>query len=276
MTSTINPVAPATVPSAPAFPQYQLLPLRDLHCTTPYQQTRRANAQFNTIVKKIVKNFDVDLFGCLSVVIDPRGGYEVWDGQARQTAASQLGFTLVPCLVGIASAERQAQLFVKQEDRRAVTPYDKHVAKVSAGDQIAIAIDGILTGVGLSLSNQGGKLTAVRAVESVYEWGVEGKYRDLLHDTFSVIEGAWAGKEGRYRAQVIVGVARFLRDNVGKVNVPDVTAVCLANYVPTGLFQEAKALQNRNGGTGYGILIEIATILTRAYNKDMKSRLRLP
>jgi len=126
-----------------------------LYVDETYQRPGR-----NVIVKKIVKNFDENLFGLLTVVQNGSGTYAVVDGGQRLRAAMQItAIDRVRCLVFPSmSIPEQAQFYLNLNVSR-VTPssVEFFIGQLAAGDDESCRVRDELAIYGLKVAPGGGK-----------------------------------------------------------------------------------------------------------------------
>jgi hypothetical protein len=173
-------------------------------------------------IKHLADDWNDLMVGVLTVshrdairVANHEAEYAVLDGQTRLEA-----FRLVCSDDGNTSAELQcevyygltlkeeAEIFLKHNDRRAVTPRDRFRLAVTAGEEWALDIRDIAARTGwyvLSSEKAPGSrrhFSAVGAAEKVYALD-EGR---SLRKTFDMIDSAWPGEKSGVCSETLFGL----------------------------------------------------------------------
>lgn len=164
-------------------------------------------------VKQIVRNFDRDLFGVLTVTqANSDGVHHLIDGNHRKTAAEELfgASQLVPCEVKDAGdPARAAAIFIgKNTTQKAVTSLDNFRVKVTAGYETEVAVNEIVQSLGLSIhpSPRVRNIRATGALVNVYKKA--GPV--VLRETLSCLSAMWGEDKGAFEGAFIEGLAAFV------------------------------------------------------------------
>lgn len=190
-------------------PEFKMIPLKELLIDRRYQRALDD--------KRVAKYADAHLsgpqFGAL-IVSRRKNGYAVLDGQHRLALLKVVDQgQLAPCLVyDVPSSEIEAALFVAiQEERKPVTPLQRHHAQLHRHEPTAVAIDLIASEIGFRITDSKvyGAIACVSTLRQIVAYP-DGER--LLHQTLSVIRDAWGLGEIDACSQTIVrGLSRFLR-----------------------------------------------------------------
>lgn len=206
---------PAPDDDAPDFfkdSTIRFIPVEGLFMDALYQRAKNEK-----LIDEIVAFPSPELFLVLVVSDRGNGTYAVIDGQNRAEAARRLGLPFVPALVlRNLTREQEAGLFSDlQRKRKNISALDQFRADVAANRRRAIEIARTLDARGVSVGSTHGRgperlwtVAAISAVQDVWTWnGVP-----LVARTFDAIIVAWPDAEGRFAADIIRGVGRFIAD----------------------------------------------------------------
>ena len=201
----------------------------------------------NEWVNRLVRDFDPDAFGTITVNLREDGFYYIVDGQHRIEAMRLMGWTdqKVMCVVyhGLTEAQ-EAQLFLELNRRLAVGAMSKFKVSVSAGRPENVAINRILEALNLKVGQHktGGGITAVGTLERTYT----RMGPDVLSRSLALIVAGF-GDEG-LSAAVIDGMAMFVA-RYGEQLDDNATAEKLrrVNAGAKGLLGRAETLRSIHG-----------------------------
>ena len=178
-------------------------------------------------VKEIAENLDPDKFGTPVVsrrILD--GLYYIDDGQHRILAVRLLGWNdiLILCeLFDNSSQVKSARTFLARNHRKNVITFDDFRIRVTAQDENACAINGIVLNAGLSVSNnkQQGSISAVKALEYVYKGaGISPKDGPVaLEKTLGAINLAWGVESSNFNGFAVQAIGAFIIKYSSKVNI---------------------------------------------------------
>lgn len=133
--------------------QYRMLGVERLKIDESYQREKLSEAN----ILSIARDFAWPAFRTLLVARRPNGDLYVVDGQHRLEAAKRRGFRQVPCSVfDSAGAEEEARTFYTCSVKTVHIPAtNKYRALITAGDPEMLAIQDMLFGLGLEVSDHG-------------------------------------------------------------------------------------------------------------------------
>jgi hypothetical protein len=192
-----KPAAPRTV---------EELPLESLSVPREYQREERPH-----LVRRIIREFDPDLVGLLTVVRDRDGQQWLLDGQHRWLALVALGHDSALCeVLHAVPLPRQAEIFSERNGRR-LPPHPRDTFRSDyAGrhpDVLAIAAVLLRYGYRLPLGSEKGAadcFVCVSTLREVHAWG-------LLEPTVGLIHDAWPEDAMATQASIVGGLAACLR-----------------------------------------------------------------
>lgn len=168
-------------------------------------------------VRDIIRNFNSDTFGIITVALRENGDLYVVDGQHRVTAIRLMQLEgdnqEVQCVVisGWTPVQEAKFFSESQRNRKSITPGQAHTAEVYARDEIAVTIERAVCEAGYRLSvktgdDGGGHIKAVGAL-----YRVAGTYgSSILAKTLLVCASTW-GVDNAPLEPTINGIALFLR-----------------------------------------------------------------
>lgn len=229
-------------------PMIRMIRTKDLFIDDRYQRVLEPYR-----VRKIVREFDWDLYGALEVSIRGDGSIAVFDGQHRYRAAEKLELEELPCIVheGM-SPQQEAKLFTRlQTSRKGLNQVDRFMAQVFAEDPDSTDIYNIVHELDLTIDRSRHSSTTISAVislERIYRrWG--GKH---LKYTLAQSKAIWGGEDGSLQGAFLDGFARFLA-GYGDDRYNNLTKEKLGMIMPITLMRRASAV--RGGGSQMGVLI---------------------
>jgi len=171
-------------------------------------------------VNSIVKNFNRNAIGVVTLSIRENGDLYVIDGQHRIEALKVLGKgdeDINAIVFFDLSVADEAELFViMNEGRTKPKRYDLHKASSKSGDLASQEIDQILAFHGLSVGDKPG-YNIIRAIGTVHKvYGRIGK--DKLSDVLKVLIDANGNHSSAFTAEYILAVASIIA-NYNNVNL---------------------------------------------------------
>jgi hypothetical protein len=224
-----------------------------------------------------VATFDPDKLGVPIVSERPDGWFACLDGQNRIELCRRVGWgdqkILCKAFRNLTQAQ-EASLFLGHNDNRAVKPFHKFAARVTAGDQDAVAIVAIVQTAGWELSYFVGdkKIAAVVALETIYRAvpvdGTEPR-GSVLAATLKIVTEAWGYSADAANGQILRGVglvvARYgtLLDKAALVR-----KLAAHRGGALGLIADARGLHGYAGGTVSACVAESAV---RIYNTNRRA-----
>ena len=212
----------------PILVETRLVPLTSINTDT-YQRERK-----DSIVERIVHNFDIAQWDFPKVALRPDGCHIAMMGQHRVEAAREMeandtwpfetppGVLECRVVIGLPDKKAEAELFMKDAKNKApLTPYDKHRANLDAWDPMAIDIQTALDTLEIPLVRRqrkanGHSLVAITAVKNIWNKGVRhpkgGGY--IVYETLR-IASKWGG-EDIYRLDgfILQGLAAVLLETL--------------------------------------------------------------
>lgn len=166
-------------------------------------------------LNRLIEGMDLDAVGVFHAVKYPIDGQEkVWviDGQHRLLAILHHDFgdweVEVKLHLDCDNDARASELFLKLNDRAAVSPYDKFVNEVQANNAAAIQIMRIVRTAGMEVSKTSGerKLCCISALKKLHKMD-QGA---TLQMTLSVATSAWGFKATALEGKLIEGLGAVL------------------------------------------------------------------
>lgn len=229
-------------------------------------------------IASIVKNYDPNAFGSITVGRRSDGSYWVVDGFQRLSAARRLGHHYLSCDVFESKgASHEAKIFrIKNKDRTSVSARHVFQARLAAGEEQAADIaDAIrIAGLKLNLKESGGAnhsypyVNAVRSLDSAYEkTGKNG-----LVEILQLLTSAWPGSNVALQGDMINGMAYFAKKFPSFNRERLVKKLSMID--PTGVVRAADARfellrQGRNVGGG-GRPIVTCDAIVAIYNERLR------
>lgn len=169
-------------------------------------------------VARIAADFDPSLVGVI-YVSKRKDGYYIVDGQHRVAAMRAAGYDKTALVEAIVFQEidraAEAVRFNGLNTTKQVQAIDRFRVRVTAGDPVAVAIDGILSNAGLRVSGNPspGAFAAVLAAEKVYTGAVVKSAEPTpwaFEETIKTLREAWGVERDAYGASIIEGLGAFL------------------------------------------------------------------
>lgn len=182
----------------------RMLSVSKLNICDAYQRTINSHR-----VNKIVKNFDPDAFGSLTVGKRSDGSYWVVDGYHRLSAAKKRGIEKISCDVFESEGQsHEAKIFrIKNAERASISAKNLFKARLIEGDEQAKSIKEIAEKFGLKINTSTGGygwpyLDAAKQLDKSFEKiGANG-----LSRVFNVIVEAWRGEDRALWGDAIGGL----------------------------------------------------------------------
>lgn len=218
-------------------------------------------------VDYLAANLDPDEFGELSVVRVPKASYfYIFDGQHRYLAAIKVWgeFQRLPCAIyEDCPLERQAKIFLGQNDRLPLKALDKWLQRILAKEEKVLQIEEILHTHKLRTdkSRANGTVQAVAALERVFDrnGGASG-----LDRTLTILGEAWGRNPDAYDSHFIKGIGFLVNRFNGDMDDHDLIRKLARGSMPDQLIGQA-----RNYSVAVGVSVERAMSekLLQIYNK---------
>lgn len=218
----------------------------------------------------IADNFDPDMFGVLAVTMpNGKGIYHIIDGQHRKAAIERLwgGDERVPCQVYDAeSPARAAEIFdFINSHRRKPNPVDIFKVRVTAKEELQVAVDKIVRNCGYSVGwRTSGSICGVGALEKVYEtYG-----GPVLTAVITMIDAIWGKDVAAFDGQMIRGFGAFLGGH-RNIDMEHLRSCIASKYTPARLMGAARTAREINGGS---VGQAICDLLITTYNSTIRSK----
>jgi hypothetical protein len=163
-------------------------------------------------IASIVKNFNKNAIGVVTLSIRENGDLYIIDGQHRVEALKKLGKGDEPInsivFFDLSLAEEAELFLIMNEGRTKPRRYDLHKAAFKSGEQEALDISGALAKNGLEFSDRQGEgfVRAVGTVHKVYD----RSGLVILEDTFKILSDANGKNSTSFVAEYIEAVAVIL------------------------------------------------------------------
>lgn len=156
-------------------------------------------------VNKLVKEWDDLKAGVPILSARGDGTYHVIDGQHSVNAMRKVGYTHVWAKVVFGlNSSREAEIFLGQNDRRAVVALQKFPLEVKAGDELAIALDAILSGYGWQAGVN--KFAAIQTLKVI---GRRAGGIETARKTIETLTRAWGNDTDAVKQQFVAGIGYF-------------------------------------------------------------------
>jgi len=208
----------------------------------------RAQREFRpSDAAKIAANFDLESLGYPLVNLRDGGQYFIIDGQHRIEAMKMIGWgdQQVQCdlLEGLSEAE-EAELFLRRDERRAISAFDKFRIGITAERETETDIDRVVRAQGLKVSRSQGEgcVSAVGTLRKVYQQAGAA----TLGRSLRIIRDAYG--DAGLEADVIAGIGLLCQRYNGAL--PDDLAVSKLGGMHGGvggLLNKAFRLRERTG-----------------------------
>lgn len=225
--------------------------------------------------RQIAENFDPEMFGILSVTLPNGDGvYHAIDGHHRKVAVEMMGWggdQKLPCEVFDASdPARAAKLFDKiNSARKAPQPIDLFKVRVTAGDDVEVAVDKIVRGNGyhIGASMHDRSISCVQALVSVYR--THGQ--EPLDSALKIIQATWGNDRNAVNATIVRGYGEFLAEH-RHTNWQRLKECIAKRYTPGRFLGAARTARDIDGGS---LPSSIKRLLLTNYNRGLKAGAQL-
>jgi hypothetical protein len=242
----------------------------------------------NRVREILSQGYDPALAGeiCISRRVEKIGRKEVitdvvLDGMHRLEAAKRSGFPYVDAEVWYElSYEDECWLFAYRNRKHNPMPVFTFRARLNSEEQVPVAINEVLTGLGWHLSNvknQPSQFAAVNTAEQIYSG--KGRFKskklgegDLFRETMRVITTTWGHHPSASDAQVISAMAVFLaryREQIDTKKLVESLGRMTVDLFRAEMNATKKSLDISPSVAG-------ALIIHREYNKRARSRKLAP
>jgi hypothetical protein len=194
-------------------------------------------------VAEIAEHFDPAALGTITVVRLPNGKCWIVDGQTRSEAARVFlngdDSQMLECIVIPVENDQEAgELFLKLNNHKPVSTFDKFLVRLLAKDATAVAIEAIIKSHGLRISKSrgAGVVQAVAVLESTFN---RPHGSALLDRTISIVRAAWGDNPDAYSGVIIGGLSILLSKHGAAVESAEM-AKKLAKLGPNSLVGYAR------------------------------------
>lgn len=217
-------------------------------------------------VKRIMDNFDPEMFGTLAVTKpNGHGIHHIIDGNHRKVVVERLWGEKeqVPCQVYDAdNPARAAELFDNiNTGRKAPSAVQLFRNRVTAKNELEVQINKIVSSCGYNVGNSGSlkNISCVGALKLVYStYG-----GDILRDTLNLVTAIWGGEDKQATDGAMVrGIGDLLAEYRG-IDFKRLREVMAAKYTPSRLYGAAKSYRELHGGS---MASAIKALFVNTYN----------
>jgi hypothetical protein len=247
----------------------KLLPLEALFADDQYQ--RPVNWPF---VRKEAARFDPSLVGTIDVAQRGPSQFAILDGQQRREIVRMAGKTSIfaSVYVGLDLASEARFFLHKNRDRKSVHPYYTYVARLTARDPEALAVEAIVrkhgyqVAIGAPREGLHDNIAAIAALESAYRRKREDG-SDALTPTLATMREGTYGRQLGNSAALIHGLSILYSEN-GQLEQERMIDVLLW-LGPELAVGRARDLHRNSGGS---IQQRMADVLRAEYGRKGKGR----
>lgn len=229
-------------------------------------------------IGRLMDEWDDDLVGALVGSLRPDGKVYLLDGQQRWSAKLGLAEPDYEFLVIVhddLDLAGEARVFSGlNRGRKAVSAYDKYRVDVVAGVPIAVAVDEVVTSLGLSVGSQASAKTIAcpATLERIVRRGksIEDS-QDILRQALEVNESVYSLSDDPWSSYVIEGLALFIETWGDHENYKrDLLEKALRSVTVTQLLGIARSRIAGNNLSG-----EMSRVIAERYDlRKTKNRLR--
>ena len=227
-------------------------------------------------VARMAANFNPDAIGVIDVWEREDGRYVVVDGQHRVVLMKEVGWgdqSLPAVIHRDMTLAEAAALFIDVNTYRPMSHTQKFMKRVTAGDQQARAVNGLVKEQGWSVDVQCADkhITATSALEAVYVGkGMKGAATtnaEVLHNTLETIRRAWAGSKDSLQGSVIQGVGLCFLQYNGRIDKPRMVTK-LSKQHPNNIIADARTWRRLQGSQ---MGPAMAAVIAGLYNKGART-----
>lgn len=229
--------------------------------------------------KHIADNFDPDMFDTVKVTMpNGKGVYHAIDGQHRKSAVEMLWGPdeTVPCEVLPADdPARAAELFGEiNSNRKAVQPITMFLVRVTAGEEIYVAINKIVKSMGYKIGyknpaeSREGSVGAVESLVSIYRTCGP----DVLAMTLKCLQETWGMDANAVAAPLLRGYAAFLLEFQHRSDKKRLRETISSRYSPGNFVAVAKNYREMHGGN---LTDAVKALILVNYNKGQRQDKKL-
>lgn len=257
--------------------KFEMVPLDGLLLSNQHG-TQRVEGVNAREVERMVKNWDMNSVGTITVVVREEGSRFVPDGAHRVTAARELGLAELPGIVhrGL-TREEEAAMFGGLNHFKVPSPISKFLARAAAGDEVAVDIKRIVESRRFKIVQNGdnGSLSAIAAVERIYRNGAgtlpDGTHADVLEWVLDATVAAWEHDRDSTHGAILAGLAQLVGRFGKDVDVKRLVAE-MSQTRPPVVLGKAKLSREIAGGT---MPAHVAKVLVGMHNAKKRTN-KLP
>lgn len=237
----------------------------DLHIDRTYQRDINDNK-----VKLIIKNFNQNAIGVVTLSMRENGDLYIIDGSHRVEALKRMGFgnlDLNAIVFFDLSIQDESELFLlMNENRTKPKRADLHKAAVVADSNFAKQIDDVLASIGLHIGSKPGDST-VRAISTVYKVS-EKIGLDNFKKVMTILVDANGTHSKFLTSEYITAVAMILA-NFKNVDLTRLTVAIATAGDPVLVI--ANAANRATNKSPFAKIVSLASIFLDGYNHRLKS-----
>lgn len=234
--------------------------------------------------KRYAADFDIDALGVIEISRRVDKKNIILDGQHRVEALRIMGWNgeKIPCKVftGL-TRQQEAQKFILLNTQVPVRVLDKFLARITAKDKVACAVQEIVKANGYIIDrvSRDGVIVAVKAVEDIYtgkNQKIRGANPQALHGTLHAVTEAWGRTVHAVNHHVLKGIGSFFLRYGDNINLNRlIETLKRMSGGPQGLINRGRGKRELHGGD---LANGIGHHLTDEYNRGMgpRSKTRLP
>lgn len=225
-------------------------------------------------VAKIVNNFDPKQLGTLELSKRKNGSFAIIDGQHRFEALKAVGRKQVPALVHEdLTVTEEAELFAAiNMSRKQLSPVERFLAQVFAGDKRAVAISGAVTAAGFKIKNTSGSefdssvIRAISRIEKAFDLLGEAEFALAMQ----AIRDCWFGTASSTDGHFIMGFMLFWHQFGARFT--EEHAERAGRCEPLILMRNARHKLIRQGGTFNGSGSTVSVLIADSLRKAIGLR----
>jgi len=182
----------------------------DIISTVMHQQRDMRNKK----VDEIVRNYNEDLFGAISISYRDDGTHHVFDGQNRLRAATLLKLKQVPAIIhtGLTPQDEARLFWMYEKMRDKISSRDYFINQVASGEEFQTKINEIVEKHKFSIAKDNRRRSTFRRIGAVktLEKIAQKSGFNTLDITLGTIASTWPRSSYSLQAQFIEGVAKFM------------------------------------------------------------------
>lgn len=184
------------------------LPLSKLFADETYQRP------IDSIwVRSMLIGFDERLVGTIDVSARKGGKFAIMDGRQRHETMTQIGKQTCWATIyhGMDVATEADFFFRKNRNRKQMHAFYAFRARALSGDSTSRLIEEIVatSGFRLGATPNDDTITAIRAIEDIYDLPTETSWGNALAPTLTTAKKCWYGRSSALDGTLLRGLARF-------------------------------------------------------------------